>query len=365
VTSIVAGNNSGLNFLEYYRLNVINNAGASGYVTDVASGSTTLKKPFDNAGVKTFPTPGYAAYASQYYYTIAIPGCATTGRVFVGQRADAFSINIGKIFDLINFIPIDGNPPSNFPGGITNNPANNILRWLNIVSFVLEVPSTCVTGTGNGVIGAWTATRSIKANRQKSRLGNPLVNELLIGLPDKDKWNRRKPSQDGLLHKYILFPTFPAIVSALFLAPVNSVLKTNFPTLAPNNYPRTDLAAIFLTGIAGINQLASPPNGGYVEYLRLNTSIAPTPQANQSYLGVVGGDLAGYPNGRRPGDDVIDITLRAAMGVLCYTKLGYCAANNAPVGNAALLDGAPVAAANFANAFPYVNTPTPGSLAIN
>jgi len=363
VGQIVAGNNSNLNFLEYYRLNVINTAGASGFVTDVASGSTTLKKPFDYAGTKT--EPNYQAYAAQYYYTIAIPGCSTNGRVFVGQRADPFSINIGKIFDLINFIPIDGSGTGGFPGGIVNDKSNNILRWLNIVSFILEVPTTCVTGAGNGVIGTWTATRSIKGNRQKSRLGNPLVNELLIGLPDKDKWSRRKPSQDGLLNRYIAFPTFPAIVSALFLGPVNSVLKTNFPSLAPTNYPRTDLQAIFLTGIASINQLSVPPNGGFVEYLRLNTSIAPTPQGNQSSLGVILGDNAGYPNGRRPGDDVIDITLRAAMGVLCTLPLPYCTKAQAPIGGAALIDGAPRSANDFPNAWPYLNTPTAGSLNIN
>jgi len=345
---------------------VINTAAASGLVTDVATGSTTLKKPWDNAGTKTFPgSNGYSGYAAQYYYTISIPGCPTTGRVFVGQRAEPFSINLGKIFDLVNFIPIDGAAPSSFPGGIINDKSNNIIRWLNIVSFILEVPTACVTGSGNGVIGTWTAARSILGNRQKSRMGNPLVNELLIGLVDKDKWNRRKPTQDGLLNRYIAFPTFPAIISALFLGPVNSVLKKNFASLAPTNYPRTDLQAVFLTGIKGINQLSVPPNGGFVEYLRLNTSVPPLPIGNQSTFGVLGGDLAGYPNGRRPGDDVIDITLRAAMGALCYANLGYCTASQAPIGSAALIDGAPIHSDDFKAIFPYLNTPTPGSLDIN
>jgi len=298
---------------------------------------------------------------------VNIPVCAGTGRVFVGQRAEPFSINLGKIFDLINFIPIDGAAPSSFPGGITNDKANNVIRWLNIVSFIVEVPTKCVTGTGNGVIGSWTATRSILGNRQKSRMGNPLVNELLIGLPDKDKWNRRKPSQDGLLNKYIAYPTFPAIINALFLAPVNSVLKQNFADLAPTNFPRTDLQAIFLTGLKGINQLSVPPNGGYVEMLRLNTSIPPTAQASQNTFGVIGGDSAGYPNGRRPGDDVIDITLRASMGVLCgknFSAFGFCTPTQAVINNAALIDGAPISANDFVNAFPYLNNPTPGSLNI-
>jgi len=100
--------------------------------------------------------------------------------------------------------------------------------------------------------------------------------------------------------------------------------------------------------------------------MRLNTSIPATPQANQSTFGVLGGDNAGYPNGRRLGDDVIDITLRAAMGALCYLPgAPFCSPTQAVVGNAAFSDGSPVSASNFANAFPYVNPPTPGSLNIN
>jgi len=211
------------------------------------------------------------------------------------------------------------------------------------------------------VIGVWTASRSIRGNRQKARLGNPLINELLTGLPDKDKWSRRYPSQDRNLLNYIYFPTFPAILDALFRGAVNSVLKTNFATIAPTNFPRRDLIAALLSGVPGINYLQDVPTR-YTEMVRLNTSTAVTAPANQSNLGVVGGDLAGYPNGRRPGDDVVDIILRVAMGVLCYANLGVCTPANAVTGNVAFTDGAPVNAGYFATAWPYFNDPRPGNL---
>jgi len=363
---ITAGDNSALNFLEYYRINILNQNGVSGPITNSADGTDFFVKPWDNVGGKTFPD--YSSYAKQYIYNIDIPGCATGGKVFVGQRADPFSINIGKIFDLINIVPIDGSGTNPFPGGVTNSKDKNVIRWMNVVAFALEVPTSCLIGAGNNVIGVWGASRSVVGNRQKSRLGNPLINELFIGLPEKDKWNRRKPAQDGLLNRYISFPTFPAIVNALFLDAVNSALGTNFKNLAPTNFPRKDLEAVFLTGIAGLNQLAQPGElrGGFVEYLRLNTSTPVTAIAAQNTFGVVGGDSAGYPNGRRPGDDVIDIALRAAMGALCYLPGDpYCKAADAVVGQAAFIDGAPVSAADFLSVFPYLNDPTPGSLDIN
>jgi len=201
---------------------------------------------------------------------------------------------------------------------------------------------------------------------QVSRLGNPLVNELVIGLPDKDLFNAVKPTSDGALLAYVTNPTFPAILDALFRAPVNATLGTNFATLAPTNFPRNDLVATFLTGFAGVNQLKTVTPS---EEMRLNTAIAPTPQAAQSTFGVVGNDLAGYPNGRRPGDDTVDITLRVAMGRLCYpipvagklTDLGLCKPADAPTGMVAYTDGAPSSATNILNAFPYLNPPLRGS----
>ena len=194
----------------------------------------------------------------------------------------------------------------------------------------------------------------------------PLVNELVIGIPQKDLFNAAKPTQDGALLDYVTNPTFPAILDTLFRAPVNATLKTNFATLAPTNFPRNDLVATFLTGIATLNQLkAVTPS----EMMRLNTAITPTARDKQSPFGVVGDDLAGFPNGRRPGDDTVDIVLRVAMGRLCYpvpiagkqTDLGLCKPADAPTGMVAYTDGAPSNAINILNAFPYLNPPLRGA----
>jgi len=135
-------------------------------------------------------------------------------------------------------------------------------------------------------------------------------------------------------------------------------LAKNFPTIAPTNFPRNDLKLALLQGIPGVNQLIDDPTH-LVEMLRLNTSIPPTPQATQNSLGVIAGDNAGYPNGRRPGDDVIDIVLRVVMGVLCTINIG-CVPANAPVGTAAFTDGAPSNASLFAATWPYLLTPNNG-----
>jgi len=352
---ISAGNEGSLNFFEYYTFNVIQN-GVSSPVTQVGSGSATFRKPFDYAGHKTFAD--YNAYANSFIYDINLPNCGTPGKVFVGQRQEPFSINIGPIFDLINFIPID---PSEFPGGIANDPVNNQIISSNVATVAIEVPNTCfgLTGT-NTVIGVWAITVPKKNPlKQKSRLGNPLVNELLIGLDDKDKWSRRTPATDGQLNTYIAFPAFPEIISILFKSAVNSVLGTNFKTLAPTNFPRNDLVAILLTGIPGLNQLIA--TGKLVEMIRLNTATPPVAAASQNPIGVFAGDAAGYPNGRRPGDDVIDITLRAVMGKGCYLGLGVCVPADAPVGNVSYTDGAPILATSFQSVFPYFNVPNTAS----
>lgn len=353
---ITVGNNAGLNFLEFYRLNVITPTTSSA-ATVTGTGQNFFVKPYDYVGTKTFPN--YTAYAAQYMYNIDIPNCATAGKVFVGQRLESFHVNLGRVFDLVDFIPVDG--ASGFPGGINQSDANNVIGDTNIVSTILEIPTSCIATTAaKGVIGVWGASRSIRGNRQKARLANPLVNELLIGLKDKDKWNRRRPSQDRRLLNYVLYPTFPAIIDLLFRSAVNTILKQNFATIAPTNFPRKDLVAALLTGVPGLNYLASTPNT-YVDMVRLNTSIAPTPRANQSTLGVIGGDAAGYPNGRRLGDDVVDIVLRVAMGVLCHANLGVCIPSQAVLGTVPFTDGAPVSALYFDSTWPYIQTPLAGS----
>jgi hypothetical protein len=386
-------------FVEGYRLAVVRGDRRDGTRAAVTTSfnSPQFGKPIDNVGDKTLPD--YINYSRRFIYEINIPGCGTRGRVFVGQREENFAVNLGPIFDLVNFIPIQGdrnaiyNDGEPFPGGITQSDNNQELianpedtprahSAYNVTSLALEVPTSCLTGNGNGVIGVWSTaskpqSRLLRPNPtfnqpafqggsfvQVSRLGNPLVNELIIGLPQKNLFNAAEPTQDVALADFVTNPTFPEILNKLFLRPVNATLGTNFQTLAPTFFPRTDLVATFLTGIQGLNQQASVTPS---EMIRLNTAINPTPLANQHPLGVLGDDLAGFPNGRRPVDDVVDIVLRVAMGRLCYpvpiagrpTDLGLCDPEQAPTGEVDYTDGAPFHRATAT--FPYLNPPLRGS----
>ena len=372
--------------------------------TNLDNGSQTFEKPFDYSGENTFGGPGnYGNYADSFVHEISVPGCDAPGRVFVGQRLEGFKIALGEVFDLINFVPIelDSAPGANDNGGlfgtagagIRQDPGRNVLEENNVTTIALEMPISCVTEDSEPVIGAWTtsslrnvnilsrspsldqAERAIGHFQQVSRVGHPLVNELFIGFEDKDTFNGSVPSDDGQFASYVTNPVFPAIVNALFLAPVNSLLGTlgagPLVDLAPTNFPRTDLVTTFLTGFPGVNQ---PANVVASEVLRLNTAIPSTPRAEQSNFGLVAGDLAGFPNGRRPGDDVVDIALRVAMGALCHPvaidldgdgvaadNLGLCSPTDAPIGNVALTDGVPLDANNFEQSFPYLLMPYPGS----
>jgi hypothetical protein len=135
--------------------------------------------------------------------------------------------------------------------------------------------------------------------------------------------------------------------------------------VAPTNFPRTDLVTVFLKGIRGVNQ---PTTVVMAEMLRLNTSIAVTAAGAQNPLGVAGGDNAGFPNGRRPADDVVDLSLRVSMGALCVltgatdTLNVGCKPADAPAGGLALTDGVRKTAANYGVTFPYLTTPLPGNL---
>jgi hypothetical protein len=384
VGPISANDSSALNFNESYTLTLVRGdrrKGQSGAVTNMADGTATFGKPYDYIGTKTFGnTQAYQAYANKFVYNVALPGCDKPARVFVGQRKEPFAVNLGRIFDLVNIVPVDGTA---FPGGIMQDPANNQIADKNITTLALEVSSACLKGSGNGVIGAWTSASLRQARilnprptfakpevsggawTQVSRLSAPLVNEVVIGIPDKDRFNASQPKDDGQFATYVTNPTLPALLDALFRTPVNSTLGTAFTNIAPSNLPRNDLVTAFLTGFPGVNQQSKVTPS---EMMRLNTGIAATAAAQQSTFGVAGGDLAGFPNGRRPGDDVVDLALRVVMGRLCYpipvngtqTDLGLCKPADAPVGNAPFTDGAPVSAADFDTAFPYLRTPLSG-----
>ncbi len=393
VGGVTAADNSALNFRESYQVWVVRGDRRRGNAAQVtgASGGTVFGKPYDFVGTKTFGSiDGYKAYADSFIHTVNIPGCNAPARVFVGQRKEGFAVNLGPVFDLVNFVPVEGdsapgaNDGGGCPGGIKQSRAHNQVDDANVTTIALDVHKDCLVGNGNGVIGGWTSA-SLRQVRllnplptferpdvdggawiQVSRLGMPLVNELVVGLPDKDRFSASEPKFDGQFGTYVTNPTLPALLDALFRDAVNQTLGTSIANLAPNNLPRNDLVTAFLTGFPGVNQLKKVTPS---EMTRLNTGIPATPAAMQSNFGVAGGDLAGFPNGRRPGDDTVDIALRVVMGRLCHpltiggnsVDLGLCTPANAPVGNVPFTDGAPVSAADFDTTFPYLTTPLPGA----
>lgn len=368
---ISATNQDALKLTESYTVDLLTEGSRKGNRESVTqiNGTKTFIKPVDYIGEKSFGAGAgdkskYDAYASTYIYDIKIPHCAVNGRVFVGQRKESFFIAVGKIFDKVNLNPLGAEVGGN----------NNDLEHKNISTIALEIPTAClVKSASQPVIGAYT-TASVRQGRlinpkpgsninsaskeggawaQVSRLGMPLVNEVVIGLEDKDTFNTSKPTSDGQFLTYVTNPTLPTIIEGLFpSAP------------APTKFPRNDLVATFLTGIFGLNQLSTVTPS---EMLRLNTAIAVTPQSTQSALGVIGGDNAGFPNGRRPGDDVVDVSLRVVMGKLCTitspadTFHVGCQASDALAGSAAFTDGVRKTSADFQSAFPYLNTPLPGN----
>lgn len=342
-----ASDNANLNVTESYTVDIVRGdrrSGTSQRISMATGSANSFAKPVDNIGNKTIPD--YQAYANDHIYDVSIPDCSN-GRLFVGQRREGFVVNLGETFDLINTDPLG--PPDGEP---------NTLDDKNVTTLALEVPATCLVGADSGIIGGWT-TASVRqatvinpapdmrgaainggALTQVSRLGAPLVNEVVIGLPDKDRFNHSEPADDGQFATYVTNPTLPALIELLFPAAV-----------APTAFPRTDLVAGFLTGVDGLNQ---PPSVTASEMLRLNTAIPAAPAGSQEPLGVLAGDNAGFPNGRRPGDDVVDIALRVVMGVLLPPA-------DAPAGQLPFTDGAFVDDSFFDTTFPYLVTPLPGS----
>ncbi len=343
-----------LNVTESYTLKLIRGDRRTGTVqtiTNANTGASTFVKPVDNIGNKSFAN--YAGYSNAHIFPITIPGCAGNGRVFVGQRQEPFYVNLGETFDLVNIAA---------PVGEANaNAEVNTIQTKNVTSLALEIPTDCLL-SGDPVIGGWT-TASLRQGRvinpapsfaagktatveggawtQVSRLGNPLVNEVVIGIVDKDRFNHAEPKDDGQFLTYVTNPTLPAL------------LKVLFPALPdPAATPRTDLVEIFLTGknYGPVTNRPTSASAVPCEVLRLNTSTPPTARGAQNALGVAGGDVAGFPNGRRPGDDVVDVALRAAYGLLA-----------SPAVAVDFVDGVRRAATDYPDAFPYLNTALPGS----
>jgi hypothetical protein len=348
-----AADNANLNVLETYTATMVRGDrrfGSRSAIRNAADGRTSFRKPVDRIGDKSIrdndPTV-YEQYANNHIYEVSLPGCTGTGRIFVGQRREGFVVNLAEAFDLINTNPLG--PVDGEQNAVANK---------NITTVAVEVPISCLT-KNDPVLGAWsTASRKAFPNLdlpiflQVSRLGSPLVNELVIALKDKDTFNGSEPKNDTQFAEYVTHPTLPVLIQALFGVPAPAA-------------PRNDLVQVFLTGVPGLNQ---PMQVKPAEMLRLNTSTAPVAPAAQNPLGVVGGDAAGFPNGRRPGDDVVDIALRAVEGILLSSN---------PAAFPAVTDGAFVNATVsyapngmvtqdpafrlFRETFPYLQTPLSGS----
>lgn len=305
-------------------------------ITNASTQESSFRRPLDNIGTKSIPD--YESYASTHIYPISIPGCANPGKVFVGQRQEGFAVNLGQVFDLVNLNPLGAEDSVKNPIGDSS-----------ITTLALEVPVSCLT-QDDAVIGAWTtASLNIGGNnlQQVSRLGFPLVNELVIGLPDKDKFNSSEPVDDAQFIDYVVNPTLPFLLELLF---------KDAGAVAPTNFPREDLV-LAIGGVTGLNAPSKVEDGTFPrsEMLRLNTSILPKSSSEQMNMGVLSGDTSGFPNGRRPGDDVVDIALRVMMGALIADS------TVAPNNKVPFTDQTTVNASDFNMVFPYLKAPMPGS----
>jgi hypothetical protein len=298
-------------------------------VTMVVHGQrTTLSRPGDasfyavpaNVGPRTMPE--YAALAAQGIYT------TTNGiRVFAGTADDPFFIDLGAAFDTFNLRA--GAFPSGIPGVLTptqdasntQNYAPDNISGYNVNVIAVEVPIAMLTSTGQAepptspaaTIGAWATTARPATTirrapdpiryegplQQVQRMGNPLINELIIGTGYKDYWSMTQPVNDAQFVQFDLDPKIARVLNAAYEALFGAAA---FPIPTP---PRNDLLPL-VTYAPPIAAAGTPP-GPVADLLRLNTGVGPTPAANRSRLGLLGGDAAGYPNGRRVSDDVTDI----------------------------------------------------------
>src|SRR4051794_1423347 len=298
----------------------------------------------DNVGPKTMPD--YAHIAAG-----AIHGMPNGGRTFVGPADDPFFVDLGSVFDGIN-IDKPGRPAiglGNQGGG------HDDLAGYNVDAFVLQVPQAAVTRDGkavgsakaaNAVIGVWTSTerKAIPVARdhgkvrwqQVSRLGNPLINEVIIPIGLKDSYNATQP-KDDLKHfgAGALAPEPARILNALF-------------HLGIKETDRTDVVQALLTGIPGLTQIA--PKAVPADTLKFNLGVPPT--ASPSRFGALAGDTGGFPNGRRLADDVTDIELRVIGGALLKPEDG---GKQLPLG-----DGVDQNDKAFRTSFPYVALPDSG-----
>jgi hypothetical protein len=327
--------------------------------TLLASG---LACPPCNIGPRS--TPDYTALAGEAVHSLS--GGVT---VFAGQRNDPFFVDLGSIFDLGDLRPFQNLhliPTAAAPGV-------DATKTLNIHTIAIQVPIGDLTANGSvptdvmsasSVLGIWGAASRRKmrvvdaANDEKSesgpwvqvsRLGNPLFNEVLVPLGKKDRWNASQPVNDKDYAAGVAHPELGKLLPVLY--------PGVFPKLAALSAPRADLEAILLTGLPAGIVPGFQNNTGKVlaDMLRLNVAVPPSSSPNP--LGLIGGDAAGFPNGRRVADDVVTIELRAIAGVT-YPLVDKSYSPDAAAG--LITQGLTPAASRYLPSFPYVGEPYDG-----
>ncbi|WP_328476444.1 DUF4331 domain-containing protein [Actinoplanes sp. NBC_00393] len=343
---------------------------------DASGKSTVLAKnlPCPPCNVGPLSIPDYEKLAAD-----AVHKLKTGEKVFAGQRADAFFVDLGAIFDLGTLRPFQdkhlvGQNLFNYAGK-----AVNATDKTNVHSIAVQIPLHMVRRDGKkrvrgrdpgAVIGVWTSAsrRQVEVRGgdgkagdvvvgppvQVSRLGNPLFNEVIVPMAEKDRWNSLPPAEDKRFAEFVATPELGALLPVLYPG-----LFDNLAALNETKEPRADLLAILLTGIPDglIDGFQNNTGELQADMLRLNTAIPPAEKENK--FGVVGGDVAGFPNGRRIGDDVVSISLRAIAGA----TVPLVNAEFEPDAAAALVEqGLSVkdSSAKLLKKFPYLGTPFDG-----
>lgn len=332
ITSLDGPGSEGLSLRQSYTVSLVRTTSHTGTpfpfsrqveeATDLAKGKTLFAAP-SNVGPRTMPN--YSDLAKKAVYTLD-----NGVRVFAGTVDDPFWIDLGAAFDSLNFRA--GAFPSGVPGVLTdaqdaddnqNFAADNVSGY-NVNCIAIEVPITMLTRDGllhpasdpKATVGAWGTTSRPRVTIRRTspadtvlaggmvqiqRMGNPLINELLIGTGSKDRFSMDQPKNDSQFANFLLDPLLARVFQAIY--------KFDIP--AP---PRTDLLP--LVTYAPPIAAAGTPAGPVADLLRLNTGVPPAPAAQRKRLGLLAGDTAGFPNGRRVSDDVTDIAARAVAGVL-------------------------------------------------
>jgi hypothetical protein len=348
ITSLTGQGSAGLSLRQTYTVTMLKN----GVQTCFACGQQTLYAVPSNVGPLTMPN--YQALFNQGVYSLG-----NGMSVWAGTADDPFFIDLGAAFDSLNFrMGVGGVLPPAEDADDTHNYAPDAVAGFNVNSIVLEVPITMLTVDGQlhpasdkrAVLGTWGTTSRNQMTVRRSpfpdknsgpfqqvqREGNPLINELIIGTGSKDRFSMDQPKNDSQFAPFVLNPVLATVFSSI-----------GIPVAPP---PRTDLLILAQYQPPICPGCGSGDAGPVADLLRLNTGIPPTPIGSQKRLGFLAGDVGGFPNGRRPIDDVVDIAARAVAGILVdSTKYGT-----------AIGDGVQFNPEGYNNSFPYIQPANSG-----